>query len=121
VAGGCGYVVYIQAEENRGDDSALRYTSPHDTTCGRGCLEGRLERTAVKVSGYDFKQVRWEVEDAFYPHGVEGFSHVLEKWTCLSPLVKVSVASFNRAGQLQRRAVLGSEPKTLVAQQPTHV
>jgi hypothetical protein len=46
VAGRCGYVVYIQAEENRGDDSALRYTSPHDTTCGRGCLEGL---SAVKV------------------------------------------------------------------------
>jgi hypothetical protein len=42
VAGRCGYVVYIQAEENRGDDSALRYTSPHDTTFGRENADVRL-------------------------------------------------------------------------------
>jgi hypothetical protein len=35
--------------------------------------------------------------------------------------LKVSVDSNNKAGQMQRRAVLGSEPKLLVAQQHTLV
>jgi hypothetical protein len=32
VAGWCRYVVYIQIEQHRGDNSTLGYTSPHDTT-----------------------------------------------------------------------------------------
>jgi hypothetical protein len=37
------------------------------------------------------------------------------------PLIKVSIDSFIKAAQLQRRAMSGSEPELLVAQQATLV
>jgi hypothetical protein len=57
------------------------------------------------------------VEEAFDPYSVQGFGHMQENGVSQSPLVKVSIDSFNEAGQLQRRAVFGSEPELLVTQQ----
>jgi hypothetical protein len=61
------------------------------------------------------------VKEAFDPYGVESFSHIQENRADQPPLVEVSVDSFNKAGQLQRRVVPGSEPKVLVTQQPALV
>jgi hypothetical protein len=55
------YVVYIPTEQHRGELSTLGHPGTHDTACGCGWLEGRLERSAVKIWGYGFHQVRQEV------------------------------------------------------------
>jgi hypothetical protein len=52
---------------------------------------------------------------------VEGFSHIQENRAGWPFLVKVSVNRFNKAVQLQRRAVSRSKPKLLVKQQPALV
>ena len=70
-------------------------------------------------------KVRWEIKDgqlvkeAFDPNGVEGFSHVQEHRACQSPLAEIPGYSFNKAGQLQVRAMPGSKPKLFIPQQPT--
>jgi len=57
------------------------------------------------------------VEEAIDPGGIEGFGHV-EKNCAGEPLfAEIPGYSFNEAGQLQRRAMSGSEPKLLVSHQ----
>jgi hypothetical protein len=91
--------------------------------CGRGWLEGRLDRLVVRVSLCGFHEARWELQDcsllkeAFDSYGFEGFSHIQQNCASWPPLVKVSVESFNKAGQLQLSGVPGAEPKLLGTQQ----
>ena len=47
VAGSRGHIVHIRAEQDRGNNSTLSYASPHGTTGGCGCLEGRFERPSI--------------------------------------------------------------------------
>jgi hypothetical protein len=59
---------------------------------------------------------RWLVE-AIDPDGIEGFGHVEEDRACQPLFAEVPGYSFNEAGQLQGRAVPGSESKLLVSHQ----
>jgi hypothetical protein len=56
------------------------------------------------------------VKEAFDPYGIEGFGHVQGHRACESLFAKIPGYSFNKAGQLQGRAMSGSEPKLLVPQ-----
>jgi len=125
VVWGFGHVVDIQSEEDRGDQPTLRHPSPHVATWWRGRQEGRLERPNPKVWWNDVDKVRREIKDgqlikeAFDPKGIENFGHVQENRASQSPLAENPGYSFNEAGQLQGRAMLGSKPKLFVPQQPT--
>jgi len=59
------------------------------------------------------------VEEAIDPVVIEGFGHVEENRACQPLCAKVPGYSYKEAGQLQGRALLGSEPKMLVSQQST--
>jgi len=59
------------------------------------------------------------VKEAFDPNDTEGFGHVQENRACQSLLAEIAGYSFNKAGQLQGRAMPGSKPKLFVPQQPT--
>ena len=88
------------------DNSTLWYTSPHATTSGCGCLEGRFERPPIQVWGYGFEKLRGKVKDCEFvkeavdPYSIKGLSHIQEDCACQSPLVKVSGYSFYKAGEL---------------------
>jgi hypothetical protein len=88
-------------------------------------LEGRFDRSASQVGLYGFHQVRREVEShelvvkAVDPFGVECLGHIKENRACEPLLAKVPGNSFNEVGQLQGRAMSGSETKLLIPQQPT--
>jgi hypothetical protein len=58
---------------------------------------------------------------SFNTYGVEGFGHIHENRASQPPLVNVSIDSFNKAAQLQRRAISGSETELLVTQKTTLV
>ena len=47
VEGRRGHIVHIQAEQDRGNNSTQSYASPHATSGGCGCLEGRFERPSI--------------------------------------------------------------------------
>ena len=70
-------------------------------------------------------KVRREIKDgqlvkkAFDPNGIESFGHVQEHHTCQLPLAEIPGYPFDKAGQLQGRAMAGSKPKLFVPQQPT--
>ena len=49
VVRGWGHVVYIQTEEDKGDQSTLSQPNPHAATKWRGRLEGRFERPTPEV------------------------------------------------------------------------
>jgi hypothetical protein len=61
--------------------------------------------------------VRYLVEEAIDPDGIEGFGHVEEDCACQLLFDEVPGYSFNEAGQLQGRALPGSEPKLLFSHQ----
>jgi hypothetical protein len=73
-----------------------------------------------------FSAVRREVEEgrlvqeAFDPHGVEGFGHI-QKTAPVSRLSSTFLLTLSQHGQLQRCAVPGSGHKLLVAQQSAFV
>ena len=64
---------------------------------------------------------RYFVEEAIDTDGIEGFGHVEEN--CAGELLfnEIPGYSFNEAGQMQRRAMFGSERKLLVPQQSAFV
>jgi hypothetical protein len=70
----CGYVVYIQTEEHRGNESTMGHLTPHGTTCGRGWLKGRLDRSPGKIESSE----RLTRRQTFDPYDVKGFSHIQE-------------------------------------------
>ena len=53
---------------------------------------------------------------AIVPDGIEGFGHVEENCTGEPLFTEIPDYTFNEAGQLQRRAMFGPEPKLLVPQ-----
>ena len=50
------------------------------------------------------------------PDGIEGFGHVEENCAGEPVFAEIPGYSLNEAGQLQRRAMLGPDPKLLVPQ-----
>jgi len=68
--------------------------------------------------GYVRREVeeRYLVEEDIDPDGIEGFGHVEENCTGEPLFAKIPGYSSNEAGQLQGRAMSGSEPKLLVSQ-----
>ena len=61
--------------------------------------------------------MRYLVEEAIDPDGIEGFGHVEEDCACQPIFAEIPVYSINEEGQLQGRAVPGSETKMLVSHQ----
>jgi len=56
-----------------------------------------------------------------YPDGIEGFRHVKENCAGEPNFAEIPGYFFNKAGQLQGRAMSASEPKLLVSQQSAFV
>ena len=99
------------------------YPSPHASQRWRGRLYGRFEYP-IPVVGWDCTvcvrreaEERYVVEEVIGPDGIEGFDHVEENCAGEPFFTKIPGYSFNKAGQLQRSAISGSEPKLLVPQQ----
>jgi hypothetical protein len=88
VEGGDGYVIGIQAEEDRGDHSYLRHASPHVVVRRSSSLERRFERLTLQVGLNGFHQVRGEFEGteplgkAVDPYCVECLGHIKENCAC---------------------------------------
>jgi len=64
---------------------------------------------------------RYLVDEAIDPECIEGFGHVEENCAGEPLFAEIPGYSFNEAGQLQGRAMSGSEPKLLVSQQSAFV
>jgi len=64
---------------------------------------------------------RYLVDEVIDPDGIEGFGHVEENCAGEPIFAEIPGYSFNEAGQLQGRAMSGSEPKLLVSQQSAFV
>jgi len=68
--------------------------------------------------------IRREVEEpdeAIDPDGIEGCVHVEETFAGEPLFAEILGYSFNETGQLQGRAMCGSEPKLLVSQQSAFI
>jgi len=57
------------------------------------------------------------VEEAIDPDGIEGFGHVKENCAVDPLFAEIHGHSFSEVGQLQQRAMSGSEPKLFVSHQ----
>jgi hypothetical protein len=116
VAGSCWYVVHMQNEEHRRDESTLGKPSPHDTTCGRGWLKGHLERSVVSVRRYCLK--RLASKGGFCPTQCRRFYPHTGKPRRLAASGSSFCWPFQEGGTAAASCcVCGSKPKLLVAQQ----